>query len=310
MRGGTSTGWKNASVSEDTWRPLGVDAEDDIAAYDALHDGVPNWLWSAFWAWVRDAVTAYRSYSDGSGRMAMLDIDLAEQMCQTLQIPLPNLRSRSVSDTIGHKQLNQAIEVLAKHTTPLQIVDYLLAHKDRAKTKDLDALLERGKSAWKVGTRSGKPGLVRRVPVGVQIAADSVMARAGRAGVRLAKAWEELYGVVPNPSEAYRLAIVAVEDAAVPVVSPNNSNATLGTVLKQIEDQKRWRLPMDREHGSAPSGEVLVGMIRMLWHGQHDRHGGQPSAPGNVSKEEATVAVSLAVTLVHWFDAGLVQRPP
>lgn len=297
-------------VSEDTWHPLGIDSEDDIAAYDALHDGVPNWLRSAFWAWVRDALTEFCSYSDLSGRVSMLDTDLAEQMCQTLQIPLPNLRARRVASDTGQKQLKEAIEALAKHTTPLQIVDYLLAHNGHAKAEDLDALLERGKSAWKVGIRSGKPGLLRRVPTGVHVAADSVMARAGRAGVRLAKAWEHLFGVDPNPSEAYRLAILAVEDAAVPVVSPNNSHATLGTVLKQIEDQKRWRLPMDREHVSAPSGEVLVGMMRMLWHGQHDRHGGQPSAPGNVSMEEATVAVSLAVALVHWFDAGLVQPSP
>lgn len=298
------------AVSDETWRPLGVDTEDDIAAYDALHDGVPNWMQSSFWAWVRDAVTQYRSYSDGSGRVAMLDTDLAEEMCQTLQIPLPDLRSRAVASATGQNQLKVAMEVLAKYRAPLQIVDYLLAHKGRAKPEDLNALLERGKSAWRVGIRSGRPGLVRRVPTGVQIAADSVMARAGRAGVRLAKAWEELFGVVPNASEAYRLAILAVEDAAVPIVSPNSSKATLGTVLKQIEDQKHWRLQMDREHVNAPSGEVLVGMMRMLWHGQHDRHGGQPSAPGNVSKEEATVAVSLAVTLVQWFDAGLVQPPP
>ncbi len=134
------------------------------------------------------------------------------------------------------------------------------------------------------------------------------MERAGRAGVRLAKAWEELYGVVPNASEAYRLAILAVEDAAVPVVSPKSANATLGTVLKQIEDQKDWKLPMVREHPRAMSAEIVVQIMRMLWYGQHDRHGGQPSAPGNVSVEEATVAVSLAVTLVHWFNVGIVQR--
>jgi hypothetical protein len=136
------------------------------------------------------------------------------------------------------------------------------------------------------------------------------MARAGRAGTRLAKAWEELYGLTPNASAAYRLAILAVEDAAAPVISPNNSNATLGTMLRQIEDQKDWRLPMEREHNRTSSSDVLVGMLRMLWHGQHDRHGGQPSAPGNVSIDEAQVAVSLAVTLVQWFDVGLIQRTP
>lgn len=295
-------------MSEDTWRPLGIDTEEEVAEYDALHDGVPNWMASSFWAWVRDAVTVRRRYRDGSGYAAMLDTNLAEAMCQQLRIPLPNLRSQNVGQAIGENQLKRAMAAFAQHATPLQIADYLLAHSDQARPDNLNALLNRSKSAWEVGTRAGRPGLVRRVPLGVQAAADWVMNRAGRAGARLAKAWEELYGLVPNPSESYRLAILAVEDAAVPIVSPQNSSATLGTVLKQIEDQKDWRLPMDREHASAPSSEVLVGMMRTLWHGQHDRHGGQPTAPGNVSANEAAVAVSLAVTLVQWFDAGLVQR--
>ncbi len=295
-------------VSEETWRPLGVDTEEAVAEYDALHDGMPKWMWAAFWAWVREAVTIFRRYSDGSGRVPMLDTDLAEGMCQRLRIPLTNLRARKVESQFGNYQLKTAMETFVKHPQPLQIADYLLAHDGHAKAEELDALLQRSKSAWAVGVRAGHPGLVRRVPLGVQVAGDSVMARAGRAGVRLARAWEELYGIQSNASAAYALAIKAVEDAAVPVVSPDNARATLGTVLKQIEDQDDWQLPMEREHDRAPSRDVLIGMMRILWHGQHDRHGGQPSAPGDVSMEEAVVAVSLAVTLVNWFDAGVVRR--
>ena len=65
---------------------------------------------------------------------------------------------------------------------------------------------------------------------------------------------------------------------------------------------------MEREHQNAPTAVVLIGMMRVLWHGQHDRHGGQPTSPGNVSAAEATVAVSLAVTLVNWFDAKTLAR--
>jgi hypothetical protein len=294
-------------VNDEPWRPLGVDSEDEVAEYDALHDGVPKWLDAAYWAWVRKSLTIYRRYSDASGRVAMLDADLAEQMCQTLRIALPNLRT-TISPDNGRRQLTSAESVLRDHPRSLQVADYLLAHDGNGAAESLDKLLERGKSAWAVGTRSGSPGLVRRVPFGVQVAADSVMARAGRAGVRLAKAWEQLYGLGSNASEAYRLAILAVEDAAIPIVSPSNPSATLGTVLRQLEDQGDWSLSMDREHSQAPTGDVLVSMMRMLWHGQHDRHGGQPSAPGNVSTEEATVAVGLAVTLVQWFSAGLVRR--
>lgn len=43
-----------------------------------------------------------------------------------------------------------------------------------------------------VGERLGHPGLIRRVPEGVQIAADQAMETTGVAGIRLAQAWEAL----------------------------------------------------------------------------------------------------------------------
>jgi hypothetical protein len=295
-------------VTDGTWRPFGVDDEDQIAEYDALHDDVPVWMSAAFWAWVEGCITELRVRSDRSGSFRRLRVALVEELGQTLQLALPSLRHDSSDYGSRVHYIGEALRVLTAYPNWLAIADYLLAHAPSNDSATLDALLERSKSAWRVGERFGKPGLVRRVPLGVQEGADAVIGRSGRAGVRLAKAWGELYGLEPNPSEAYRLAILAVEDAAIPVVSPTNTSATLGTVLRQIEAQGDWKLPMMRQHDRAPSGEVLIGMIRTLWHGQHDRHGGQPSAPGNVSHEEAVIAVGLATTLVHWFDAGLVSR--
>ncbi|UOX87198.1 hypothetical protein MUY14_36580 [Amycolatopsis sp. FBCC-B4732] len=297
-------------MTDDVWRPLGVDTEEQVAEYDALHDGVPTWMDAAYWTWVRDVLTVREYTSTGRNQVDMLNVSLAEKMCQMLRIPLPSLRKSYADYSVGQDQLNRAIQALRGHSLPLQIADYLLAHGGKVPSDNLDSLLERSRSAYRVGVRAGRPGLSRRVPEGVQVAAESVMVRAGKAGVRLSSAWGELYGVNSNASAAYRLAILAVEDAAIPVVSPSNKSATLGTVIKQIEDQKDWRLPMDREHGKAPSSDVVIATLKMLWHGQHDRHGGQPFAPGNVSFAEAQVAVSLAVVLVQWFDAGLIQRLP
>lgn len=298
---------KILGVTEETWRPMGIETDEEIATYDALHDEIPSWMWSPYWAWIRSAITVRRLTSSRNS-VNMLDVELVEQMCQTLQIPLSNHRSDFASHDRGKAQLAGAIKELVAHPFPLQIADYIAAFKPGAKVEELRALLDRSKSAWTVGERAGRPGLVRVVPLGVQRAVDSVMRSAGRAGVHLAKAWEHLYGLTPDASAAYLSAIKAVEDAAIPVVSPKNGAATLGTVLKQMEDQRDWHLPLSREHDRAPSSEVVVAMLRILWHGQHDRHGGQPSAPGNVSLDEATAAVSLAVTLVNWFASGLVTR--
>lgn len=296
-------------MSERAWRPLGVDTENEIAEYDALHDGLPEWMAAAFWAWVHGQITEVRSYSDGSGRVAMLNESLTEQMCQTLRIALPNLRMSYVDIANGKKQLSGAMSALREFPRPLQIADYLLAHTaGKQASSEFTDLLLRSNSAWTVGERLGLLGLVRRVAEGVQVSLDDVMVRAGQAGVRLAKAWGALYGLNPDPSHAYNLAIKAVEDAAIPVVSPTNRSATLGSVIAQMEQQGDWELPLDREHAKAPSGDSLIAMMRMLWHGQFDRHGGQPLVAGDVSFDEAQIAVGLAVTLVSWFDAKVPTR--
>ena len=287
-------------ASETSWRPLGIDSDEEIAEYDALHDGIPEWMYSALWEWVRSEITIVKKDYATKGSVQHLDRRIVEPMLQTLQIRIPDVRN-------SFHPIRDMIITLQDESKDLQIVDYILAHSSRAKADKLEEILTRCKSAWTVGTRSGKRGLARRVPLGVQVGAGSVIERAGRAGKHLAKAWENLYGIQHNISEAYRLAILAVEDAAIPRISPSNQKATLGTVLRDLENQGDWSLPMTREHEKAPSKDVLIGMIRLLWHGQHDRHGGQEEQEP-VSKQEAIVAIGLATTLVHWFDAGIVVR--
>lgn len=279
------------------WRPFGVDTGGEIAEYDALHEGVSSWLFTPLWEWVRRAILM-GTRSGGS----YPDPQMLSEMGQALRMSLPNLSGRSSHDCIKVLQ-QKGIDAT------LPIVDYLLAFAREADPDSLETILQRSSSAWSVGKRVGLYGLVRRVPEGVQIAADSVMGRAGRAGVRLAKAWELLYGLNPNPSEAYRHAILAIEDAVIPVVSPNNKKSTLGTVIGQMASDNDWKLPMMREPVSCPTKDVVLGMMRTVWEGQHDRHGGgEPSKPGNVSQEEANVAVLLAVAVVGWFDVRLVAR--
>jgi hypothetical protein len=306
-------GFQNApSPAEDVdalrWLPLGIDTDDEVAEYDALHDGVPEWLATPYWIWVQESVTIVGRYRDGSGRFDRLDESLTEAMCQTLGIPTPNLRRFETSPLGGHKQLTLAMKALRAHSKPLQIADYLLAYGGHGGADRLDDVLQRSRSLYQVGTRAGRPGLTRRVPLGVKENADALFASSGQAGIRLAKAWEALYGVSPDSSKSYGLAIKAVEDVAIPLVSPTNSRASLGTLITQMRDQRNWSLPMLREHDDVNSGDALLNMMRLLWNGQHDRHGGQPSAPGDVTFEEAQVAVSLAVNIVQLFSAGLVQR--
>ena len=205
--------------------------------------------------------------------------------------------------------LSVAIETIqCASVDPLDVADYLLAHSTHAHEEEIDELLQRGNSKWKVGERNGFKGLERRVPEGVQVAADHAMQEGGRSGRRLAHAWELLYGVRPDPTGAYAEAVKAVEGVACPLLCPDDRGATLGKAINIVQTQ-HWHVPMSKQDDRAPTEDVLEGMMRVLWHGQHDRHdNGEPSAPSKVSLEEATVAVGLAVTLIHWFAAGLVVR--
>lgn len=173
----------------------------------------------------------------------------------------------------------------------------------------LEELLKRNGSAWKVGTREGHPGLERRVPLGVQEAAEHTMVTAGDAGKRLSEAWHAAFGVNPDPSKAYGLAVKAVEDAAVPQVCPTDSMATLGKVISTLRSHGDWSLPFAREDQHVSNADTLIGMLKSLWAGQADRHGGNPDPTLVITQEAAEAAVMLAVPLVQWFTLGTAARP-
>lgn len=282
-------------MSDSTWRPLFEDGGEAAETYDSLVEGVPPWLQSSVAAWLRDNTTGF-------------DYDQTLENLRTIERGLRwNLNWKVV-------QQNGAVSALMlvanSDNDLLKLADFTLATliSGYAEADRLSLILEHGGSAWTVGTRADRHGLVRRVPEGVQLAAEATFGH-GAAGRLLRQAWAAVFGIDPNPSEAYRLAVKAVEAAAIPVVSPTNDRATLGTVIRTIEDQKNWTLPFDREHNKSPTGEVLLGMLRTLWHGQHDRHaGGDPDLPLSVSAAEAEAAVTMAVPLVQWFTNRAAAR--
>lgn len=280
-------------MTDEPWRPLFSESGDAAAQYDALSEGVPPWLMSSLANWIQGQVidgTREQSYV----ALRRIERELRWQMDWTI--------------VQSHGSMTALLKVARTHEALLTVADYLVASTRSPNAPAvLGRLLTQAGSAWTVGERHGRPGLTRRVPEGVQASASAAF-DLGNAGVLLRQAWSAIFGLHPNPSEAYRLAIKAVEAAAIPVVSPTNPRATLGTVIKQMEDQGTWSLPFDREHEQAPSSAVLVALLRMLWAGQHDRHAGAEDEPLTVSQPAAEAAVVAAVTLVQWFTSGAVAR--
>jgi hypothetical protein len=119
----------------------------------------------------------------------------------------------------------------------------------------------------------------------------------------------DVFGRQPDPSDGYRQAVKAVESVAQPVVIPNDSKATLGKVIAAMREKPaKWSVLLD---SGAAEKRILdvVGMMDLLWRGQHDRHGtSDEKIPAEVSQAEAEAAVHLAITLVQWFRTGVISR--
>lgn len=287
------------------WVPFGMD-DDEVEVHTALRADIPDWLETSLWNWIRREFTSTTRHRSG-GSSTTFKTEFLRKCERVLRISVSWNGSSGYDIAAPFGALKSAysgkddIEVW-------RLVDFCLAENYNPGKDSLRSILIDAGSAWTVGERFGKLGLVRRMPDGVVDAAHTAFSY-GSAGKRLALAWESAFGVNPDPEAAYSRAVKAVEDAAIPVVSPKNSSATLGTVIGDIRNGGGFSLPHLREHKDAKTHEVLLSMLQMLWTGQHDRHGGPSTvAVPNVTQEEAESAVLLAVTLVGWFETGKVQK--
>lgn len=272
-------------------------AHSDV--HHTLVDGVPQYMHSPLRDWfVDEYMQLGNSYRRVPNIQRMQRHDLAFR-----DIPyVESLRE------MGPGTLFDAMDDESK----LDIIDWTIYDNIQSRRNDgnrsLAVILDAGSSMWKVGIRDGVAGLERRVPEGVQIAAEAVMATSGHAGTLLSEAWHAAFGVGPNPETAHRKAVLAVEAAAIPVVISTDKNATLGKVFTAMRDQANWRLGIAKQHADYPIDKVLLGMVQMLWAGQ-GRHAGQPDWTPN-TQTEAEAAVMLAVPLVQWFSSGAIARRP
>ncbi|MGV0770204.1 hypothetical protein [Mycobacterium syngnathidarum] len=289
------------TTTDDQWAPLEL-GEDEIEVFTALREDVPDYLYRSLWLWIFDRFTTGTATMGGR----MFNEKLARTCERILKITIADHGKY-------HDESFQALQhsVTGPTIRVWRLVDFLASQLTRRSgaIDELEKILIQSGSAWEVGDRQGKPGLVRRVPEGVKAAAEAAFQKPN-AGKRLAVAWEDAFGVNPNPSKAYWFAVKAVEDASAPVVIPNDPGPTLGKVISRMEQGGQFNLPHLREDPRAATHEVLIGMMRMLWVGQYDRHGGLPQSPlpDDVTQKEAESAVLLAVTLVGWFESGHVQQ--
>ena len=167
--------------------------------------------------------------------------------------------------------------------------------------RELDELLELGGSVWRVGPNGDR--LVRRVDPTSTASFVEASSPSDTASAELREAWTAAYGRNPDASDAWDHSIKAVEAILIPIVTPANAKATLGSVIKVLNDHPDlcW-LELEGQDKSA-SADPLVSMLRLMWPNP-DRHGGQGSREPTLMEAEAVV--HLAVMIVQWARSGVL----
>jgi hypothetical protein len=153
--------------------------------------------------------------------------------------------------------------------------------------------------------------LVRRVDATVQTAVDGAVSTAtATAADHLRTAWVAAYGFNPDPDKAYDQAVLAIEEVICPLVSPQNSRPTLGTVIADLKNQAaRWELTIgDTSTGQPATIDGVIKVLELLWKGQ-SRHGGSANSRQQ-TQAEAEAAVHMAATLTQWLTTGVLRRKP
>jgi hypothetical protein len=155
--------------------------------------------------------------------------------------------------------------------------------------------------------------LQRRTTPTATAALRAQTAVAGNASTHLDSAWKAAFGPRPDPSAAYREAVKAVEAAAIPVVTPNNKSATLGTIIGELRaNPQKFSVAFARGASPARGGtpldsiEVVITMCDWLWKNQTDRHGvGEAEPIVAITSPQAEMALHVALTLVHTFRSAI-----
>lgn len=162
-------------------------------------------------------------------------------------------------------------------------------------------MLAEARSIYDVDEIAGDTwGLVLRVDSTVQAQAEGVLEAPGTPADYLRKAWHACYDLHPDNEAAFDKAIEAIEAAARPVITPDNTRATLGTMIRDLRTKpSKWVTTLG-------TVEQLNERLHALWSIQ-PRHGTpDPNEVREVSRDQAVACVHEAVTLVHAFTNGYI----
>lgn len=282
----------------DDWQPLDRrDAPEAVA--DGPHDSIPSWLVNSLDSWTKSRLT----YAGGRHRNVIeMHWDVLREAERRLKAEFP-----PTSYLRADKVVPDVLRTLrGRPRLYLGMLDFLVAKEGGAAATALNKILLEGASLYRVNISGNPPGLERRVDPTTSDLADQEMEQDTDAAVLLTKAWRRVFGLDPDASDGYRAAVRAVEAAAIPVVLPNDRDATLSRVIGELRGNPgRFATSFRQQPGKLAPLDAVRDMCALLWTTQYDRHV-TDGAPLEMSQEQAEAALPVAVSLVHLFRTGAV----
>lgn len=228
----------------DRWRPRSVRSNAQTrSTYDALHEGVPDWLRPSLIDWATDCLPEYTLPSEYRLRNALQKLE------RHLRFKADWESTSSARRTFSRMLWNDG-EFL------LDAVDFFLLNTTIQKRAQLEIMLSQGGSAWRVANRDIGDGLERRVLPETQELAAAAIAGSGNDADYLRQAWQAAFGRSPQPNEAFDFSIKAIEAALIPIVIPKDRKATLGKIIRALRGKPdKWQM---RLHGNDPQRSITT----------------------------------------------------
>lgn len=269
--------------------------EEEIARKSIVREDIPIILAEPLKDWLADFLYTYSGYQ-------------LNELGLKMQIELETNIGFKAGGSLDHQQFARTSFAVGPAVF-MRVLDYVLFSAPKYQSdmdENLGKYLDLYRSKYAVVIRDGRKRIGYRVPEGLEeTLQESINAADATAGKLLAQAWEYAFGLNGKAEEAMDKAVKAVERAATPIVSPNDTAPSLGKAAIVVKQQGDWVLGL-RSNDKAYPGVTLHHMMETLWHGQHYRHVDKNSIPPTI--EQARIHVMLAATLVGWFASGQIVR--
>lgn len=272
------------------WRPVIPTGVEHV-----IHEGFPRYLREAIFPWLWSKIAREHDFFKPN-----FFIEFQNALRKDLGF--------TSDDYLGWS--NDALPYLRSLDDPAftNLLDFALTKEFASSgVNPLEHVLSEGGSAWTVMRASNNSHrLAQRVPAGISGAMQEVLLMSDVASRKVQEAWIDAYGANPRASVSYSNSVVAVEVAALSVITVNKEKATLADLFSVLEaPNPGWRL-IFRESPKVTGSMTLASMLRTLWSGHESRHG-RPNYE-DATLEEARAAVILSATLVQWFNSGVVMQ--